>query len=140
MSAHPSATAVGDCLPALLALAAALALSRLQLGDRASRSTEPDQRQFERGLLRAGPARRRSTTKNTIRIPGEDPAANAAGAAITVYPSNNAFTRPKSVTVAGDERLARGDRDERALGAARQVARCCCSSADELCPTSPSRR
>lgn len=42
-------------------------------------------------------------TKNTVRIPGEDPAANAAGAALTVYPSNNAFTRPQVVTVAGDQ-------------------------------------
>ncbi|MBI5310020.1 MAG: cell wall-binding repeat-containing protein [Actinobacteria bacterium] len=40
-------------------------------------------------------------TKNTIRIPGEDPTGNAAGAALTVYPSTSAATRPKLVSVVG---------------------------------------
>lgn len=43
------------------------------------------------------------TTRNTIRIPGADPAANAAGAAITAYPSSGAFTRPSAVTVVGEQ-------------------------------------
>ena len=42
------------------------------------------------------------TTASTIRIPGSDPAANAAGAAITVYPSSSAFTRPAATTVVGE--------------------------------------
>lgn len=40
-------------------------------------------------------------TKNTIRIPGADPVGSAAGAALTVYPSNNATTRPRAVAVVG---------------------------------------
>ncbi|MBJ7347511.1 MAG: cell wall-binding repeat-containing protein [Thermoleophilaceae bacterium] len=43
-------------------------------------------------------------TKNTVRIPGAGPVGNAAGAAISVYPSNDVTTRPKLVTV-----VANGD-------------------------------
>lgn len=42
-------------------------------------------------------------TKNTIRIPGEDSTGNAAGAALTVYPSSNPTTRPKVITVVGKD-------------------------------------
>lgn len=38
-------------------------------------------------------------TKNTIRIPGEDPVGTAAGAALAVYPSSNETTRPRVVSI-----------------------------------------
>lgn len=83
---------------ALLA-ATALSLAGCELGDSGGltglngNSSADD---FARGT--GSPA---LATKNTIRIPGEDPTGNAAGAALTVYPSNSAITRPKLVAVVG---------------------------------------
>jgi hypothetical protein len=84
-----------------LALAgAALLLSGCELGDnglqQTSISSSSSVEDFSRGT--GSPA---LTTRNTIRIPGADPAANAAGAAITAYPSSSSFTRPAAVTVVG---------------------------------------
>ncbi len=42
-------------------------------------------------------------TNNTTRIGGSDPAANAAGAALAVFPSTSAEQRPAAVTVVGEE-------------------------------------
>jgi hypothetical protein len=42
-------------------------------------------------------------TNNTIRIGGSDPAANAAGAALAVFPSTTETQRPDAVTVVGEE-------------------------------------
>jgi len=42
-------------------------------------------------------------TNNTTRIGGSDPAANAAGAALAVFPSTTSGQRPEAVTVVGDE-------------------------------------
>lgn len=84
-----------------LVLAASLALAGCELGDNQSLTgltSESSSDDFARGT--GSPA---LATKNTVRIPGEDPAANAAGSALTVFPSNNAFTRPKVVTVAGEQ-------------------------------------
>lgn len=82
-----------------LLFAAAPALTGCELGDsggltglRGSSGNED----FGRGT--GSPA---LATKNTIRIPGEDPVGNAAGAAVTVYPSNDPTTRPKLVSVVG---------------------------------------
>lgn len=86
-------------LAGALVLAATAAVSGCELGDNqsltglTSGSSSDD---FARGT--GSPA---LATKNTVRIPGEDAAANAAGAALTVFPSNNSFTRPQIVTVAG---------------------------------------
>lgn len=80
--------------------AMALALAGCELGDSGGltglngNSSAED---FSRGT--GSPA---LATKNTIRIPGEDPIGNAAGAALTVYPSTSAATRPKLVTVVGE--------------------------------------
>lgn len=80
--------------------AMALALAGCELGDSSGltglngNSSAED---FSRGT--GSPA---LATKNTIRIPGEDPIGNAAGAALTVYPSTSAATRPKLVTVVGE--------------------------------------
>ncbi len=85
---------------AVLALAATTAAG-CELGDNQSLTglTAGDSSaDFARGT--GSPA---LATKNTVRIPGEDPAANAAGAALTVFPSNNAFTRPQVVTLAGED-------------------------------------
>jgi hypothetical protein len=86
---------------ALLAVLAATALSGCTLGDqglqKTSLSSGSSVEDFSRGS--GSPA---LTTGNTIRIPGADAAANAAGAAITAYPSSSAFTRPKSVSVVGE--------------------------------------
>lgn len=93
---RPTGTSISA---ALLAVMAALALSGCELGDNQSLTgltSESSSDDFARGT--GSPA---LATKNTVRIPGEDPAANAAGAALTVFPSNNAFTRPTVVTVAG---------------------------------------
>ncbi|MBJ7458420.1 MAG: cell wall-binding repeat-containing protein [Thermoleophilaceae bacterium] len=86
-------------LPAsLLALTVALTLSGCTLGDQGLQQTNLDSttsvEDFSRGS--GSPA---LTTRNTIRIPGADPAANAAAAAITVYPSSSSFTRPTAVSV-----------------------------------------
>ena len=53
-------------------------------------------------------------TKNTTRVGGDDAAANAAGAALAVFPSTDDAQRPAAVTLV-DEADARG-RDRR-LGA-----------------------
>lgn len=42
-------------------------------------------------------------TNNTVRIGGSDPVANAAGAALAVFPSTTAEQRPSAVTVVGEE-------------------------------------
>jgi len=42
-------------------------------------------------------------TNNTVRIGGSDPAANAAGAALAVFPSITPEQRPAAVTVVGEE-------------------------------------
>lgn len=42
-------------------------------------------------------------TNNTTRIGGSDPAANAAGAALAVFPSTTPEQRPAAVTIAGEE-------------------------------------
>jgi hypothetical protein len=42
-------------------------------------------------------------TDNTTRIGGSDPAANAAGAALAVFPSTTPAQRPAAVTVVGEE-------------------------------------
>ncbi|HKO38931.1 MAG TPA: cell wall-binding repeat-containing protein [Solirubrobacterales bacterium] len=42
-------------------------------------------------------------TNNTVRIGGSDPAANAAGAALAVFPSTTAEQRPSAVAVVGEE-------------------------------------
>lgn len=42
-------------------------------------------------------------TNNTTRIGGSDPAANAAGAALAVFPSTTAEQRPAAVTIVGEE-------------------------------------
>lgn len=82
-------------------LAAASALGGCTLGDqglpKTSLSSGSSVKDFSRGT--GSPA---LTTRNTIRIPGSDPSANAAGAAITVYPSSSAFTRPPAVSVVGE--------------------------------------
>jgi hypothetical protein len=39
-------------------------------------------------------------TKNTTRVPGGDPIADAAGVALAVYPSDGAGTHPRAVTIA----------------------------------------
>lgn len=84
-----------------LVVAATAVLAGCELGDNqsltglTSGSSSDD---FARGT--GSPA---LATKNTVRIPGEDAAANAAGAALTVFPSNNAFTRPQIVTVTGTD-------------------------------------
>jgi hypothetical protein len=81
------------------AAVAALALSGCSLGDGngltgLNQGSGSDD--FARGT--GSPA---LATKNTIRIPGEDPVGDAAGAAITVYPAIDAKTRPKTVAVVG---------------------------------------
>jgi putative cell wall-binding protein len=85
-------------LIAALALAAMLTgLSGCQLGENNSRtglSGSSTSQDFARGT--GSPA---LATKNTIRIPGADAVGNAAGSALAVYPSSNASTRPKVVTV-----------------------------------------
>ena len=74
----------------VLLAAAALALTGCELGDSGGltglngNSSAED---FSRGTGSPSLA-----TKNTIRIPGEDPVGNAAGAALTVYPSTSAAT------------------------------------------------
>jgi hypothetical protein len=42
-------------------------------------------------------------TNNTTRIGGSDPAANAAGAALAVFPATTAEQRPDAVTLVGEE-------------------------------------
>lgn len=82
-------------------LVLALTLSGCKLGDnglqQTSLSSGTSVEDFARGT--GSPA---LTTGNTIRIPGADPAANAAGAAITVFPSSSAFTRPTATSVVGE--------------------------------------
>lgn len=100
MLALPRLHPRGICC-ALLALAGGLLLSGCTLGDngrpQTSLSSGSSVEDFARGS--GSPA---LTTGNTIRIPGADPSANAAGAAITVYPSSSAFTRPAAVSVVGE--------------------------------------
>ncbi len=82
-------------------LAGALALSGCSLGDsglETQLSSGDNNVDFARGT--GSPA---LTTRNTIRIPGADAAANAAGAALTEYPSSSSFTRPTAVSVAGED-------------------------------------
>lgn len=86
---------------AACALVIATTLTGCKLGDnglgRTSLSSGAGVEDFARGS--GSPA---LTTGNTIRIPGADPASNAAGAAITVYPSSSAFTQPTAVSVVGE--------------------------------------
>jgi hypothetical protein len=91
----------GAGLFALLAIVFATTLTGCTLGDQSGTtglSTNSSAEDFARGT--GSPA---LATKNTIRIPGQDPVGNAAGSALTVYPSSNATTRPKVVTVAGKD-------------------------------------
>jgi hypothetical protein len=60
-------------------------------------SDETGGQDFARGV--GSPA---LATKNTVRIPGSGPVGNAAGAALAVYPSNDAKTRPKVVGYVAD--------------------------------------
>lgn len=86
----------------LCALAAALALAGCTLGDQGlqptSISSGQDVEDFSRGT--GAPA---LATRNTIRIPGTDPAANAAAASIAAFPSSSVFTRPKAVAVVAED-------------------------------------
>ena len=47
-------------------------------------------------------------TKNTTRVGGSDPTANAAGVALAVYPSAGGAERPEAVTLVGDDDWAGG--------------------------------
>ncbi|MFT4050326.1 MAG: cell wall-binding repeat-containing protein [Solirubrobacterales bacterium] len=89
-------------LASACALVVALTLTGCKLGDnglqKTSLSSGSGVEDFARGT--GSPA---LTTSNTIRIPGSDPAANAAGAAITVYPSSSSFTKPSAVSVVGED-------------------------------------
>lgn len=81
------------------AVTLAIALTGCSLGDSSGLTGLKDSSgnsDFARGS--GSPA---LATKNTIRIPGVDPVGSAAGAALTVYPSNNATTRPQTVAVVG---------------------------------------
>lgn len=82
-------------------LVIALNLTGCKLGDnglqQTSLSSGTSVEDFARGT--GSPA---LTTANTIRIPGDDPAANAAAAAITVFPSSSSFTRPTTTSVVGE--------------------------------------
>lgn len=83
-----------------LTVIAAIALSGCSLGDsglETQLSGGDENVDFARGT--GSPA---LTTRNTIRIPGADASANAAGAALTAYPSSSSFTRPTAVSVAGE--------------------------------------
>lgn len=85
-----------------LCLAAAIVLPGCKLGDNGLRETtissSSSVEDFSRGT--GAPA---LTTRNTIRIAGADATANAAGAAITAYPSSSAFTRPSAVSVVDEQ-------------------------------------
>jgi hypothetical protein len=89
-------------LPLLLltALTAALTFTGCTLGDNGrpetSLSSGSGVQDFARGS--GSPS---LTTRNTIRIPGSDAASNAAGAAITAYPSSSSATQPSAVSVVG---------------------------------------
>ncbi|MFY9487569.1 MAG: cell wall-binding repeat-containing protein [Solirubrobacterales bacterium] len=81
---------------ALSTVAIALSLSGCELGDDGLTGLQDSagNSDFARGT--GSPA---LATKNTVRIPGEDTVGNAAGAALTVYPSSGAATRPKIISV-----------------------------------------
>lgn len=96
-------TAIAICLLAV----ATVTLTGCTLGDQGLQPTSISSGQnvddFSRGT--GAPA---LATRNTIRIPGTDPAANAAAASIAAFPSSSVFTRPKAVAVVaeGDWRAA----------------------------------
>ncbi len=90
--------------PALAAIGALFAVSMLlagcNLGDEDSLTGLSDSSgsaDFARGV--GSPS---LSTKNTVRIPGAGPVGDAAGAALAVYPSNNAKTRPRAVSFVAD--------------------------------------
>ena len=56
--------------------------------------------------------------RNTTRVGGADPATNAAGVALAVFPSTTAARRPAAVTLVGEDDWAGGDRRGRADGGA----------------------
>jgi hypothetical protein len=90
---HRRALVAGASLVAL-----SVVLTGCQLGDNGNSTTGLSSNATNQDFAR-GTGSPTLSTKNTIRIPGADAVANAAGAALTVYPSNNAFTRPKIATV-----------------------------------------
>lgn len=87
-------------LAQVLVIIGALALAGCNLNDREGSITELTKDEptddFKRGS--GSPA---LATKNTVRIPGSGPIANAAGAALAVYPSTSIDTRPKAVSLVG---------------------------------------
>lgn len=85
---------------ALALLAITLGLSGCTLGDNGLEQTRLSSSTSVEDFSRGSGAPTLST-RNTVRIPGLDPAANAAAAAIAAYPSSSAFTRPSAVTVVG---------------------------------------
>ncbi len=82
-----------------LAVAAMALLSGCELGDSGGLTGLRDS--SSNGDFARGTGSPALATKNTIRIPGEDSVGNAAGAALTVYPSSNPTTRPKVVAIVG---------------------------------------
>lgn len=83
-----------------LLVVGALAFAGCNLSDRETSITELTKDEptddFKRGS--GSPA---LATKNTVRIPGSGPIANAAGAALAVYPSTSIETRPNAVSLVG---------------------------------------
>ncbi len=82
----------------LLLLSAALALSGCTLGDNGLPQTRLTSSNSVEDFAR-GTGAPSLATRNTVRIPGSDPSANAAAAAIAAYPSSSSFTRPTAVAV-----------------------------------------
>ena len=77
-------------------------------------------------------------TGNTTRVGGSDPAANAAGVALAVFPSTTPAQRPAAVTLVGEEDWA-GAIAASVLMAAPVRAPLLISGAD-VCPTRPRKR
>ena len=50
----------------------------------------------------AGEGTPATATKDTVRIPGENPTEDAAGAAAAAFPGTAAVTRPQAVTLVGE--------------------------------------
>ena len=78
-------------------------------------------------------------TKNTTRVGGEDPVADAAGVAHAVYPGHEHARARSCVTLVDAGRLAGGDRGRGADGAAAARARAARPTATTF-PTRPPRR
>ncbi len=85
-----------------MTLACGLLLAASLAGCGVARDDSPPRPGIGGASAGAGEGTPSTATKDTVRIPGENPTEDAAGAAAAAFPGTAAATRPQAVTVVGE--------------------------------------